>query len=221
MASIIESKVAMLVKVESLTKPHVLAGPGHVVVEGEVIVQPSLYPLTGAAPLLLALKTGVNINGMYRQASILWIFLSSVYITIIGTSIRCDVWHCDSLDKKYTSISIIRGTLEVSIFPSTTLLTSKYLTLLGSWFLVLGISCIHCLSVTLSLSRSIFAWLAVNLLQDYSEYVVILTSQSGCQQKRSRPIRLKISESWPITDCLARSENLVWCRVNGRNNQGF
>ena len=71
MASIIESKVAMLVKVESLTKPHVLAGPGHVVVEGEVILQPSLYPLTGAAPLLLALKTGVNINGMYRQVSIL------------------------------------------------------------------------------------------------------------------------------------------------------
>ena len=113
--------------------------------------------------------------------------------------VTCDT-VTDSLDKKYTSISIIRGTLEVSIFPSTTLLTSKYLTLLGSWFLVLGISCIHCLSVTLSLSRSICAWLAVNLLQDYSEYVVILTSQSGCQQKRSRPIRLKISECWPITD---------------------
>ena len=59
------SKVTFLVKVESLTKPHVLAGPGHVVVEGEVILQPSLHSLAGAAPLLLALKTRGNINGMY------------------------------------------------------------------------------------------------------------------------------------------------------------
>ena len=56
MASIIESKVAMLVKVESLTKPDVLAGPGHVVVEGEVILETSLDPLAGAAPLLLTLE---------------------------------------------------------------------------------------------------------------------------------------------------------------------
>ena len=63
----------MLVKVESLTEPHVLAGPGHVVVEGEVTLQPSLHPLTGA-PLLLALKTGLNINGMNRQGSIFKLF---------------------------------------------------------------------------------------------------------------------------------------------------
>ena len=59
------SKVTFLVKVVSLTQPHVLAGPGHVVVEGEVILQPCLHSLAGASSLLLALKTRGNINSMY------------------------------------------------------------------------------------------------------------------------------------------------------------
>ena len=59
------SKVTFLVKVVSLTQPHVLAGPGHVVIEGKVILQAGLHPLAGAAPLLLALKTRGKINGMY------------------------------------------------------------------------------------------------------------------------------------------------------------
>ena len=42
--------------IESLTQPHVLAGPGHIVVEGEVILETSLDPLAGAAPLLLTLE---------------------------------------------------------------------------------------------------------------------------------------------------------------------
>ena len=42
--------------IQSLTQPHVLAGPSHVVVEGEVILETSLDPLAGAAPLLLTLE---------------------------------------------------------------------------------------------------------------------------------------------------------------------
>ena len=103
--------------IQSLTQPHVLAGPGHVVVEGEVVLETSLDPLAGAAPLLLTLEIEEK-HYWQDQVSLtfLWRYLGMIRRN--HSTSRSTLGNANCLDKKFifTSISIISGTLEVSIF---------------------------------------------------------------------------------------------------------